>query len=238
MPINAYRAQDFSRRLYPIEQLTRLTEKFQIFMKMMTLLGGPVAKRVLDISGALLGLAFCLPIFIITAIAIWLEDPGPVFYVRNRVGKHRRIFRFIKFRSMIVNADKLKKNLFHQNDSSDGVIFKMKNDPRVTRVGRIIRKFSIDELPQLYNVLKGDMSLVGPRPPVPSEVEQYNIRQRKRLDITPGLTCLWQINGRSDIPFSAQVDLDLEYIRTRSFLGDCFIILKTFPAVLSGRGAY
>ena len=139
---------------------------------------------------------------------------------------------------MVIGADKMKDTLMEDNESHDGVIFKMKRDPRVTRVGRFIRKFSIDELPQLVNVLKGDMSLVGPRPALPKEVAKYTLDQRKRLHITPGITCIWQVSGRSDIPFSGQVQLDLDYIQSSSFLKDIAILLKTIPAVLTGKGAY
>lgn len=142
-----------------------------------------------------------------------------------------------KFRSMLVGADKMKDNLLENNESG-GVIFKMKRDPRITRVGRIIRKLSIDELPQLYNVLKGDMSLVGPRPPVPREVAEYQLSDRRRLEIIPGLTCLWQVSGRSDINFEGQVTLDVQYLESQSLKGDIMLLLKTIPAVLSGRGAY
>jgi lipopolysaccharide/colanic/teichoic acid biosynthesis glycosyltransferase len=142
-----------------------------------------------------------------------------------------------KFRSMIVNADKMKDTLLDQNESG-GVIFKMKRDPRITRVGRVIRKLSIDELPQLLNVLKGDMSLVGPRPPVPREVAEYELSDRRRLDMVPGLTCLWQVAGRSDIDFEGQVRLDVQYLESQSLKGDIILLLKTIPAVLSGRGAY
>jgi len=139
---------------------------------------------------------------------------------------------------MVVNADNIKKELAAYNESASGVIFKMKKDPRITKVGRIIRKFSIDELPQLINVLKGDMSLVGPRPPLPMEVGEYTLEERKRLHVIPGITCLWQVSGRSDIPFTDQVRLDMMYIQSASFMNDIILLLKTIPAVLTGRGAY
>jgi lipopolysaccharide/colanic/teichoic acid biosynthesis glycosyltransferase len=139
---------------------------------------------------------------------------------------------------MVINADKIKKELAAQNESSAGVIFKMKKDPRITKVGRIIRKFSIDELPQLINVLKGDMSLVGPRPPLPVEVAEYTLEQRKRLHVIPGIICLWQVSGRSDIPFTDQVRLDMQYIQSAGILNDIRLLFKTIPAVLTGRGAY
>jgi exopolysaccharide biosynthesis WecB/TagA/CpsF family protein len=195
-------------------------------------------KRLLDISVSLLMLVLLSPLFLVVSVLIYLEDPGPIFYSQIRVGRDGRHFVFFKFRSMVMNADKIKEELMADNESGDGVIFKMKNDPRVTRIGRIIRKFSIDELPQLVNVLKGDMSLVGPRPALPAEVAEYTLDQRKRLHITPGITCIWQVSGRSDIPFSGQVQLDMDYIQSSSFWKDIIILLKTIPAVLTGKGAY
>jgi lipopolysaccharide/colanic/teichoic acid biosynthesis glycosyltransferase len=195
-------------------------------------------KRLLDIAVSIAALIVLSPLFLVTSLAIWIEDPGPVFYVSIRVGCNGRHFRFYKFRSMVVNAEKIKKELEAQNESSAGVIFKMKKDPRITKTGSIIRRFSIDELPQLLNVLKGDMSLVGPRPPIPAEVAEYTLEQRKRLHVIPGITCLWQVSGRSDIPFTDQVRLDLQYIQSAGFLNDIRLLLKTIPAVLSGKGAY
>ncbi len=188
--------------------------------------------------GSLLLIIILSPVFLVTAILIYLSDPGPIFYVADRVGLNGAYFGFIKFRSMYVNADRFKDDLLEQNESAGGVIFKMKKDPRVTRVGRFIRRFSIDELPQLINVLKGDMSLVGPRPPLPQEVLQYTLEDRKRLHVKPGITCLWQIKGRSDIPFQQQVQLDMQYIRSQGIKNDIIILLKTIPAVISGKGAY
>jgi lipopolysaccharide/colanic/teichoic acid biosynthesis glycosyltransferase len=195
-------------------------------------------KRLFDIVSATPLLIALSPVFLLTAFAIYLDNPGPVFYVQTRVGKDGRHFSFYKFRSMIVGADKMKDQLQEMNESGDGVIFKMKEDPRITRIGQIIRKFSIDELPQLINVLRGDMSLVGPRPALPKEVALYTLEQRKRLHIKPGITCIWQVSGRSDIPFSGQVQLDLDYIRSNSLFKDIWILLKTIPAVITGKGAY
>jgi lipopolysaccharide/colanic/teichoic acid biosynthesis glycosyltransferase len=195
-------------------------------------------KRVLDISVSVAALVALFPLLLMTAIAIWIEDPGAVFYAQIRVGRNGRHFRFYKFRSMVVNADKLKQELASRNESTAGVIFKMKKDPRITKVGKIIRKFSIDELPQLLNVLIGDMSLVGPRPPLPGEVAKYTLEQRKRLHVIPGITGLWQVSGRSDIPFTDQVKLDMQYIQSAGFLNDIHLLLKTIPAVLTGKGAY
>ncbi len=194
-------------------------------------------KRTLDIVVSLSMLILLAPLFLITAIAIKVDSPGPVLYSQIRLGKWGRPFRIYKFRSMVVGADRIKAALLSQNESG-GVIFKMKHDPRITRVGRIIRKLSIDELPQLVNVLKGDMSLVGPRPPLPSEVEEYTLEDRQRLEVQPGLTCLWQISGRSELDFRQQVRLDVAYIESQSFWQDIKILFKTIPVVLLGKGAY
>jgi exopolysaccharide biosynthesis polyprenyl glycosylphosphotransferase len=195
------------------------------------------AKRVFDIVFSSLSLLFLSPIFLITAIAIKLDSPGPVFFRQVRVGKRGKHFGCYKFRSMVVGADSKKKELLDQNEA-DEIVFKMKADPRVTRVGRIIRKLSIDELPQLINVLLNDMSIVGPRPPVPIEVEYYQFDQYYRLDAVPGLTGLQQVEGRSDITFKRWVELDLMYIQEQSFWKDIMIILKTIPVVISTKGAY
>lgn len=197
-----------------------------------------VIKRVMDIVASLVAILLFSPVFLLTALGIVIEDGWPVLYTQSRVGMNGRVFNFYKFRSMRRDADRLKEQLTDQNESSAGVIFKMKHDPRITRVGRFIRRFSIDETPQFFNVLTGDLSIVGPRPPIPSEVAQYTLEDRKRLHVKPGLTCLWQIGGRSDIPFDQQVHLDLEYIHSRSIWNDVCIMLKTIPAVLLGRGAY
>jgi lipopolysaccharide/colanic/teichoic acid biosynthesis glycosyltransferase len=197
-----------------------------------------VLKRLMDVACSLIAIVLLIPLFLIVSVCIVLEDGWPVLYVQQRVGINGRIFNFYKFRSMRRGADRLKDQLMAQNESADGVIFKMKKDPRITRTGRILRRFSIDEMPQFFNVLSGDLSLVGPRPPLPSEVAQYTLKDRKRLHIKPGLTCLWQIGGRSEIPFEQQVRLDMEYIHSRGLWQDIRIILKTIPAVLLGRGAY
>lgn len=194
-------------------------------------------KRVFDIVVSAMLLVALSPVFLITMLSIKIEDPGPAFYHQIRVGKWGKLFTMIKFRSMVMGADKMKDDLLEQ-DEAGGVIFKMKHDPRITKVGRIIRKLSIDELPQLWNVLKGDMSLVGPRPPVPREVAEYHYSDRKRLDAIPGITCIWQVSGRSDIDFEGQVKLDIQYIESQSFWNDIKILFKTIPAVLLGKGAY
>ena len=195
-------------------------------------------KRAIDIFGSLACMILLSPVFLAIAIAVKLSSPGPVIFRQVRVGRYGRHFRFYKFRSMRTDAEALKSKLMEKNESKDGVIFKMKDDPRITKVGRFIRRTSLDELPQLWNVFIGDMSLVGPRPPVPSEVEKYTLEDRKRLDVIPGLTCLWQVNGRSEIPFNEQVRLDKEYILAPGIWKDVVILLKTIPAIISGRGAY
>ena len=200
--------------------------------------GARALKRLVDIAGALVAMLLLSPVFLAVALCIKLTDRGPVIYVQTRVGKWGREFPFPKFRSMVVNADKLKDQLLGQSHHGASITFKMKKDPRVTWIGRIIRKLSIDELPQLWCVLNGDMSLVGPRPPVPREVALYTLSDRRRLDVKPGLTCIWQVSGRADIPFEKQVVLDVDYIESRSLWLDVKILLKTVPAVLFGRGAY
>ena len=197
-----------------------------------------VFKRWLDVCGSLVAIVLLMPLFVAVAIWLKLDSPGPLIYRQVRIGLHGRPFYFYKFRSMYIDSEARRAALEKKNESSDGVLFKIKNDPRITRCGRFIRKYSIDEAPQFFNVLLGDMSLVGPRPPLPDEVAQYSLDDRKRLDILPGITCIWQISGRSDIPFREQVVLDKEYIRGQGFWKDVLILLKTVPAVISGKGAY
>jgi lipopolysaccharide/colanic/teichoic acid biosynthesis glycosyltransferase len=196
-----------------------------------------VIKRTADIVISSIALILLIPLFLLVAVCILIDDGFPIILMQKRVGLYGKEFKLFKFRSMCRNAEEMKAQLQDQNESEDGVIFKMKNDPRVTRVGRILRRFSIDETPQFLNVLVGDISLVGPRPPLPEEVAQYTLSDRKRLYVKPGLTCLWQIQGRSEIPFDRLVSLDMQYIRSRSLLKDIVIIIKTIPAVLFGRGA-
>ena len=195
-------------------------------------------KRLLDIVISLSALVLLSPLLIAVALIIKLTDGGNVFYVQTRIGKQGKPFPFPKFRSMVVDADKLKDTLLDQAERKGDVTFKMKKDPRVTPIGRFIRRFSIDELPQIWCVLIGDMSIVGPRPPVPREVALYTQEDRRRLEVTPGLTGIWQVSGRSDIGFKQQVELDVLYIESHGFLLDIKLILKTIPAVLSGKGAY
>jgi exopolysaccharide biosynthesis polyprenyl glycosylphosphotransferase len=193
-------------------------------------------KRLLDIAVSLLILGLSLPVILVAALAIKLSSPGSVLFKQERIGLNGRIFTLYKFRTMIENADQRRSEVSHLNEMS-GPVFKVKSDPRVTTVGRILRKFSLDELPQLWNVLKGDMSLVGPRPPVPEEVRSYHRWHRRRLSMKPGLTCLWQISGRNNIDFDRWMKLDLQYIDNWSPSLDLKILLRTIPAVLSGRGA-
>ena len=170
------------------------------------------------------------------ALAIKLDSPGPVFFRQRRVGLQGRTFDIFKFRSMYLDAEERLESLRAQNEMS-GPVFKMKNDPRITRVGRFIRRTSLDEFPQFWNVLRGEMSVVGPRPPLPSEVRQYKRWQRRRLSVKPGITCVWQISGRNNIDFDRWMQLDLEYIDQWSLWNDIQICLKTIPAVLGSRGA-
>jgi exopolysaccharide biosynthesis polyprenyl glycosylphosphotransferase len=200
--------------------------------------GTAVLKRVIDIVWSALLLIVCAPFFLLIAILVKLEDGGPVFFAQRRVGQFGREFKMYKIRSMCLDAEQRLKDLLARNQHKDGVTFKIKDDPRITRVGKWLRKFSFDELPQLYNVLKGDMSLVGPRPPIPAEVEKYSLADRRRLAIKPGITCIWQISGRAEIDFSGQVQLDVNYIETLSLWTDLRILARTVPAVLSGKGAY
>ncbi len=198
----------------------------------------PLIKRAMDASLAGLGVLALSPLFLLLAVVIRLDSRGPVLFSQTRVGEGGREFRCWKFRSMFVDAEARKAELENENEMAGGVTFKMKQDPRITRVGRFIRKASIDELPQLWNVFVGDMSLVGPRPAVPSEVAQYTPYERGRLDVKPGITCFWQVSGRSDLPFDEQVRLDIEYAKVRSLKVDIGLLLRTIPAVLFARGAY
>jgi lipopolysaccharide/colanic/teichoic acid biosynthesis glycosyltransferase len=198
-----------------------------------------VLKRGMDIAVVLPALVLLAPLFLLVALCIRLYDGGPVLYWQKRVGRRGREFAFPKFRSMCVDSDAVRAKIAAMNQhGANGITFKMKRDPRITPTGRFIRRFSIDELPQLWCVLVGQMTLVGPRPPMPSEVAQYSLRDRERLSVVPGLTCFWQVNGRSEIPFDQQVEMDLDYIHQRSVWTDIKLLFKTIPAVLFGRGAY
>lgn len=193
-------------------------------------------KRLFDVVGSVALLILLSPLLVATALLVRLTSPGPVFFAQDRIGMNKRVFRLLKFRSMVVDAEERKKDLAHLNEV-DGPVFKIKQDPRVTPVGKVIRKLSIDELPQLINVMLGEMSLVGPRPPLPSEVDLYDWTDRKRLSIRPGITCLWQVSGRNELSFQEWMELDRAYIDNWSTWLDMKILLRTIPVVLFGKGA-
>jgi len=199
-------------------------------------IGAFLLKRTLDVIGASLAMLLGWPIMLVIIAAIKLDSPGPVFYRAERTGRKGRTFTCFKFRTMCADADKLKKNLEHQNER-DGILFKISNDPRVTGVGRILRKYSLDELPQFYNVMRGDMSLVGPRPPLASEVEQYDLAHLRRLDVLPGMTGLWQVEARQDPSFDSYISLDTAYVENWTLWLDMKILARTVGVVLSGTGS-
>ncbi|MBV6736460.1 sugar transferase [Priestia megaterium] len=195
-------------------------------------------KRLMDIIFSFIGIIVLAPVFLIVAMIIKLEDRrGPVFFSQVRVGKNEKMFTMYKFRSMVSNAEDLLENLLDKNETT-GAMFKMKNDPRITKIGKFIRKTSIDELPQLINVLKGEMSLVGPRPPLPREVKEYTDFHKQRLLVKPGCTGLWQIKGRSTIGFEKMVDLDIQYINKNNIFFDLYIILSTFKIMIFSKDAF
>lgn len=195
-------------------------------------------KRVIDVLGASLALILLSPVFAITALSIALTSPGPVLFRQVRVGRDGEEFSMLKFRSMYAGAEQVKEELGGLNEHESGPVFKIRNDPRITSVGRFIRRFSIDELPQLVHVLSGEMSLVGPRPPIPEEVDEYGPRELTRLTVKPGLTCIWQVSGRSEVDFETWMEMDIEYIDNWSLALDFKLLLRTIYAVVSGRGAY
>jgi exopolysaccharide biosynthesis polyprenyl glycosylphosphotransferase len=194
------------------------------------------AKRAIDVVVSVSLLVIALPVILAIAAAIKVSSGGAVLFRQTRCGLNGRIFTLYKFRTMVEGAEERRRELQHLNEMN-GPVFKVRADPRVTVFGRFLRKFSLDELPQLWNVLRGDMSLVGPRPPIPEEVAQYQRWQRRRLSMKPGLTCLWQISGRNELDFDRWMELDLEYIDSWSPMLDLKILVKTIPVVLSGRGA-
>ncbi|WP_438434519.1 sugar transferase [Gorillibacterium sp. sgz500922] len=195
-------------------------------------------KRPLDVVGGLIGIIVVFPLLALIALLIKLEDPkGSIFFSQTRVGKNGREFQMYKFRSMVTDAEKQIAELIKQNEI-EGHMFKMKNDPRVTYIGRIIRKMSLDELPQLWNVVKGDMSLIGPRPPLPDEVKNYTDYHFQRLRVTPGCTGLWQVSGRNSLNFEQMVKLDLKYIQNQGFRLDAIILLKTVKEIFASKDAY
>jgi lipopolysaccharide/colanic/teichoic acid biosynthesis glycosyltransferase len=181
-------------------------------------------------------LVLLAPLFVIVALLVVLTSRGPVFFAQERVGRHGQPFKMLKFRSMVRDAEALQAGLMDRNEQT-GPVFKIERDPRITSAGRLLRKFSLDELPQFINVLRGDMSIVGPRPPLPGEVAKYESWQRRRLSVPPGITCVWQVSGRNDTSFEKWMYLDMQYIDHWSLMKDVKLILKTLPVVLSGRGA-
>ncbi len=199
--------------------------------------GYRVIKRAIDVVGALGGLLLLVPLLPLIVVMIKLETPGPVLFAQDRVGRRGRLFRCYKFRSMGTDAEARKQELAHLNEFQ-GAAFKIKDDPRITRVGRFLRRSSLDEFPQLWNILRGDMSIVGPRPQIPAEVAEYTPEQALRLVARPGLTCLWQVSGRSQVDFEEWMALDREYVRQRSLRYELGILLRTLPAVIERKGAY
>lgn len=193
-------------------------------------------KRIIDIVGSLIGLILLSPLLVIIGVLIKVESKGPIIFSQDRIGKNGKVFRMYKLRSMVANAEELKGTLMKENEMS-GPMFKIKDDPRVTKVGKFIRKTSIDELPQLFNVLKGDMSLVGPRPSLPNEVLKFESWMNKRLMVKPGLTCYWQVMGRNNIDFQQWMLLDIKYVETRSIIVDIKLIIKTFFVLFGDKNA-
>ena len=215
------------------EEIQDTTKKFKVKEK-------PIysfTKRVFDIGASFVGLTLLSPVLLGAAIAIKLESKGPIIFSQDRVGLNGKIFKMYKLRSMVSNAEELKEKLLEQNEMS-GPMFKMKDDPRITKVGKFIRKTSIDELPQLINVLKGDMSLVGPRPSLPKEVEQFEPWMYERLQVKPGLTCIWQVSGRNNIDFEDWMKLDIKYVRERSLWGDLKLVFRTFFVLFGDKNAH
>ena len=196
-----------------------------------------VAKEVFDRVAAAAALIVLAPVFLVLALAVRIDTPGPVFFRQTRVGRNGRRFKMVKFRTMVVDADRLLADLEDRNEA-DGLLFKMRIDPRVTRTGRFLRRYSLDELPQILNVLRGEMSMVGPRPPLPAEVDRYEHHVTRRLLVKPGITGLWQVSGRSDLPWEESVRLDLYYVHHWSPTMDVTIMAKTFSAVVRAAGAY
>lgn len=198
----------------------------------------PAIKRVLDLGITIPALVLLSPLLGLIAILIKLQDGGPILFKSVRIGKDGVPFKFLKFRTMVNHADTLKSRLLDFNQHGMGITFKMKNDPRITWIGGFLRRWSLDELPQLFNVIVGEMSLVGPRPAIPGEVARYTDFDRERLRVLPGITCIWQVSGRSEVPFERQVLMDREYIEKQSLWMDLTLLFKTIPAVLRGHGAY
>ncbi|WP_244533241.1 sugar transferase [Paenibacillus sp. 453mf] len=197
-----------------------------------------IMKRLTDVIASLFGIIILIPVFLLIGILIKIEDPrGPIFFKQIRIGKNEKEFYMYKFRSMVHNAEDLLEGLLEQNEIS-GAMFKMRNDPRITKIGKFIRKTSLDELPQLWNVLKGEMSMVGPRPPLPREVADYSLYDKQRLYVIPGCTGLWQVSGRNNLGFKEMVELDLKYIRNRRYWYDIKIIFKTIRLIFGAKDAF
>jgi exopolysaccharide biosynthesis polyprenyl glycosylphosphotransferase len=194
-------------------------------------------KRTVDVIGSAAALVVAAPLIALSAFAIWREDGGPIFFKQQRCGLYGRRFEMLKLRTMCTDAEERKAELVDMNEM-DGPVFKVKLDPRITKVGAFLRRYSLDELPQFWNVLRGEMSLVGPRPPVPEEVMHYEISERRRLSMRPGITCIWQVSGRNEIGFQEWVKLDLQYIDAWSLALDARILAQTIPAVVFARGAH
>lgn len=229
---------DYSVKADVLRQAPPLYASNQTVVRPQTHKAYLVGKRLVDITGAGFGILVLTPLFIIIAVLIKVDSPhGPLLFKQTRVGKDGKLFHMYKFRSMVTNAEEMLAELLSRNEIH-GAMFKMKDDPRITRIGRFIRKTSIDELPQLWNVLKGDMSLVGPRPPLPREVEEYSPYDKQRLLVTPGCTGLWQVSGRNSLTFSEMVELDLHYIQNRSIWLDFKLIVKTVWVIVFPNSAY
>jgi len=200
-------------------------------------MGNRLAKRTMDLLIGMLGCILSIPLWIIISLAIKLDSKGPVLFRQDRSGQGGRVFKMLKFRSMVIGAEEQLHQMEHLNEEKTGLIIRLRSDPRVTGVGKFLRKFSLDEVPQFLNVVRGDMSLIGPRPPSPDEYARYDRRQKRRLEVKPGLTGLWQVSGRKDTDFDYMVKKDIEYIEQQSFRFDLQILLKTIPVVLTGKGA-
>jgi lipopolysaccharide/colanic/teichoic acid biosynthesis glycosyltransferase len=230
--------REYGESAYGGSKLREFRARLKRFNWILVVNGAKFLKRAMDIVMSSVALLVLSPLFLVVAIIIRVQDGGRVLFCQTRIGLWGREFRLPTYRSMGPDAENLKLMLLHENHHGSSITFKIKRDPRITPFGAIIRKFSIDELPQLWCVLRGDMSLVGPRPPVPYEVARYAVRDRRRLDVKPGLTCIWQVSGRGELPFEKQVRLDEQYIDSHCILLDITLLLKTIPAILSGRGAY
>jgi lipopolysaccharide/colanic/teichoic acid biosynthesis glycosyltransferase len=237
MPVESYRtntqSEEYGSPVAPDVRLCESRPAVSLFHKAIV----TFVQRLLDLALTTVAMIVLAPLFAVISILIKLDTRGPVLFRQRRVGKDGIEFTCYKFRSMVVNAEDLKEQLVPHNDGG-GLLFKLHNDPRVTRTGRWLRRLSLDELPQLYNVLIGQMSLVGPRPALPCEVAKYTDRHRRRLAVAPGLTGLWQVSGRSDLPFETGMDLDIYYVDNQSIVLYFVIIIQSVPAVLVGKGAY